>query len=102
MLRFMTETPRGVNKYFPNQPFFSHSPFASVSSPLLPPPPYCGRMRILIVLAHPRASVSVAQRALAVAARSVPGVTVHDLYAAYPDFNIDAEKEQALLLANDL
>ena len=59
-------------------------------------------MRILVVLAHPRASVSVAQRALLAAARVVAGVTVHDLYAAYPDFNIDAAREQALLLQHDI
>ena len=30
------------------------------------------------------------------------GVTFHDLYEAYPDFEIDADREQALLTAHDL
>jgi glutathione-regulated potassium-efflux system ancillary protein KefG len=59
-------------------------------------------MRILILHAHPRASASIAQKALLSAVRSVEGVTLHDLYAAYPDFNIDAEREQAQLLAHDI
>jgi glutathione-regulated potassium-efflux system ancillary protein KefG len=58
-------------------------------------------MRILILLAHPKASVSIAQKALSSAAKSVSGVTVHDLYAAYPDFNINAAREQQLLLEHD-
>lgn len=59
-------------------------------------------MRILILLAHPRSSASIAQKALTDAARTVSGVTIHDLYAAYPDFNIDMAAEQSLLLAHDL
>jgi TrkA-N domain len=31
----------------------------------------------------------------------LPDVTVHDLYALYPDFMIDARREQALLLEHD-
>jgi glutathione-regulated potassium-efflux system ancillary protein KefG len=31
----------------------------------------------------------------------LPGVTVHDLYEAYPDLDIDAAHEQALLAAHD-
>jgi glutathione-regulated potassium-efflux system ancillary protein KefG len=58
-------------------------------------------MRILVLAAHPRPSTSLVQRALTAAARSVPGVTVHDLYAAYPDFGIDAAREQQLLLEHD-
>ena len=59
-------------------------------------------MRILILHAHPRPSTSIVQRALSNTARSIPGVTFHDLYAAYPDFGIDAAAEQTLLLAHDL
>jgi glutathione-regulated potassium-efflux system ancillary protein KefG len=59
-------------------------------------------MRILVLAAHPRPSTSLVQRALTAAARLVPGVTVHDLYAAYPDFGIDAAREQQLLLAHDV
>ncbi len=42
------------------------------------------------------------QSALLAAARSVDDVTVHDLYNAYPDFDIDVAHEQALLLAHDV
>lgn len=59
-------------------------------------------MRILVLHAHPRPSSSIVHRALSRAAKSVEGVTFHDLYAAYPDFGIDASAEQALLLAHDL
>jgi len=39
---------------------------------------------------------------LLTAARSVADVTVHDLYDAYSDFDIDVAREQALLLAHDI
>lgn len=53
---------------------------------------------ILIILAHPSLRQSLANRRLAEAAAQVDGVTVHDLYAEYPDFKIDVAREQALLL----
>jgi glutathione-regulated potassium-efflux system ancillary protein KefG len=59
-------------------------------------------MRILILQAHPRPSTSIVQKALSQAARSVKGVTLHDLYATYPDFGIDMPREQELLLNHDL
>jgi len=59
-------------------------------------------MRILLLAAHPRSSQSIAQRALTEAARAVKGVTARDLYATYPDFNINADAEQALLLEHDI
>jgi glutathione-regulated potassium-efflux system ancillary protein KefG len=71
--------------------------FAQVKQPL-----YISRMRILILQAHPRPSSSIVQHALLNSAKSIPGVTVHDLYAAYPDFGIDVAHEQALLLEHDL
>ncbi len=37
---------------------------------------------------------------MADAARDLPGVTLHDLYEAYPDFGIDIPREQALLAAH--
>jgi glutathione-regulated potassium-efflux system ancillary protein KefG len=59
-------------------------------------------MRILILYAHPRPSSSIVQRALSNTAKSISGVTFHDLYAAYPDFGIDAAREQELLVAHDV
>ncbi|MGW2628807.1 NAD(P)H-dependent oxidoreductase [Streptomyces chattanoogensis] len=58
-------------------------------------------MSTLIVLAHPDLAASRTNAALTDAVRTEPGVTVHDLYAAYPDFRIDVAREQRLLLAHD-
>lgn len=55
-----------------------------------------------MLLAHPTLHRSRANAALLDAARGVGGVTVHDLYDCYPDFDIDAEREQALLSAHSL
>jgi glutathione-regulated potassium-efflux system ancillary protein KefG len=58
--------------------------------------------KILILFAHPRLSTSVVQRAMLRAIDGLEGVTLHDLYAAYPDFIIDVGREQELLLAHDI
>lgn len=59
-------------------------------------------MRILVLSAHPRSSQSIAQQALSDAIRGIPGLTQRDLYALYPEFNIDAATEQRILLEHDL
>ena len=53
--------------------------------------------RILILYAHPAPHQSRVNRQMADAARSLGGVLVHDVYETYPDFYIDAGREQALL-----
>jgi glutathione-regulated potassium-efflux system ancillary protein KefG len=58
--------------------------------------------RILVLLAHPAHRRSRANAALRAAAGAVEGVTLHDLYEAYPDFLIDVDHEQALLLRHDV
>lgn len=58
--------------------------------------------RVLVLLAHPALHRSRVNRRLAAAARAVPGVTVHDLYEAYPDHDVDVPHEQALLVAHPL
>lgn len=58
--------------------------------------------RILVLLAHPAHRRSRVNAALRAAARAVEGVTLHDLYETYPDFLIDVEHEQALLLRHDV
>lgn len=58
--------------------------------------------RVLLVLAHPALERSRANRAMAKAAKPLPGVTFHDLYEEYPDFVIDVEAEQARLVAHDV
>lgn len=57
--------------------------------------------RTLVVLAHPQLADSRVNAALAETAGSVAGVTVHDLYATYPDGHIDVPREQRLLLQHD-
>lgn len=57
--------------------------------------------RVLVLFAHPAIRRSRVNRVLVEAARAVEGVTVHDLYEHYPDFAVDPDREQALLLAHD-
>lgn len=56
---------------------------------------------ILILFAHPAFERSHVNRRLAAAVRELDGVTFHDLYQAYPDFDIDVEREQALLAEHE-
>ncbi len=56
---------------------------------------------VLVLVAHPAMNRSRVNRALADAIVGVEGVTVHDLYDAYPDFDVDVQHEKALLLAHD-
>ncbi len=58
--------------------------------------------RILLLFAHPALHKSRINRQMLLAARDVPGVTVHDLYEAYPDFHVDVPREQAALAAHDI
>ena len=58
--------------------------------------------KVLLVVAHPDLSQSKANAALVDAVRDLPHVTVHDLYATYPDFQIDVKAEQALLAEHDV
>lgn len=58
--------------------------------------------RCLIVVAHPRLDRSVVNAALTQTARRMPQVTVHDLYEAYPDYQIDVAAEQARLVSHDI
>jgi glutathione-regulated potassium-efflux system ancillary protein KefG len=58
--------------------------------------------RILVLFAHPRIKSSIVQTAMLDAISSLEQVTVHDLYGAYPDFMIDAAREQDMLLQHDI
>jgi glutathione-regulated potassium-efflux system ancillary protein KefG len=53
---------------------------------------------ILILFAHPRFEKSRVNRILLKDIGSLTGVTLHDLYEQYPDFNVDVEREKALLV----
>jgi glutathione-regulated potassium-efflux system ancillary protein KefG len=65
-----------------------------------PPPVAPGR--VLVLLAHPALHRSRINRKLAAAVRGIDGVTVHDLYDAYPDLDLDVNHEKALLLAHPI
>jgi glutathione-regulated potassium-efflux system ancillary protein KefG len=58
-------------------------------------------MPVLVVHAHPDQPASRVNAALLEAARTVPGVTVHPLYDAYPHFFVDAAHEQRLVESHD-
>ena len=52
---------------------------------------------IYIVAAHPNWRESLVNRPMMEAARSLPRVTVQDLYSSYPDYAIDVTAEQTAL-----
>ena len=56
---------------------------------------------ILLQFAHPALEKSRVNRILFEAVRDLPFVTVNDLYEQYPDFDIDVDREQALLLEHE-
>ncbi|SMY37228.1 glutathione-regulated potassium-efflux system ancillary protein KefG [Photobacterium andalusiense] len=59
-------------------------------------------LKILIIFAHPDPQESVANQALLNEIKHLSHVTVHDLYATYPDFFIDEVAERALVIAHDV
>jgi glutathione-regulated potassium-efflux system ancillary protein KefG len=58
--------------------------------------------RVLVLFAHPALEKSRVNRHLIYAADGLEGVTFHDLYEEYPDFQIDVAREQELLRAHDV
>ena len=58
--------------------------------------------RILLLLAHPSLDRSEANRPMADAVVDIEGITLIDLYAEYPDFQIDIDREQQRLLEHDV
>jgi glutathione-regulated potassium-efflux system ancillary protein KefG len=57
--------------------------------------------RVLVLFAHPVLERSRVNKRLAGAIRELPGVTIHDLYEAYPTMAIDVAREQELLREHD-
>lgn len=57
--------------------------------------------KILILAAHRYPEQSRISKAAVEAFSGLAGVTVHELTRAYPDFQIDVEREQALLRGHD-
>lgn len=58
--------------------------------------------KVLVLFAHPNREQSRVQTTLLRAIQGIEGVTVVDLYNEYPDFLIDAKKEQQRLLEHQL
>jgi putative NADPH-quinone reductase len=65
-------------------------------------PPLSNTRRILVLFAHPSLDRSEVNQPMADAAAKVRGVTLVDLYAEYPAFDIDVEREQERLLTHDV
>jgi glutathione-regulated potassium-efflux system ancillary protein KefG len=60
------------------------------------------KRRVLILFAHPALERSRVNRPLAEAVMGLDDVTFNDLYEAYPDLDIDVEREQTLLGSHDM
>ena len=58
--------------------------------------------KVLILFAHPRYEKSRANKALLTGLHGQDGITIHDLYEQYPDFNINIAHEKELLLAHQI
>ncbi|MER6952527.1 NAD(P)H-dependent oxidoreductase [Streptomyces sp. NPDC000618] len=58
--------------------------------------------KVLVLVGHPNLAESKYNAALVEAVKDLDHVTVHDLYAAYPDFALDGDAERALLSEHDV
>jgi glutathione-regulated potassium-efflux system ancillary protein KefG len=58
--------------------------------------------RVLILFAHPAFEKSRVHKVMVKQVLKVEGITFHDLYEAYPDYDIDIDREQELLLRHDV
>jgi glutathione-regulated potassium-efflux system ancillary protein KefG len=58
-------------------------------------------MNVLVLIAHPHLKNSRVNRRWKQGLEGVANVTIHDLYAQYPDECIDVKREQSLLLSHD-
>ena len=58
--------------------------------------------RILVLFAHPALQKSRINSRLQSGTTGIEGVTFHDLYEAYPEFDIDIPREQKLLEEHDI
>ena len=58
--------------------------------------------KVLVLFAHPRTDRSEINVVMAAAAKVLPAVTFVDLYAEYPNFDVDVDREQKRLLDHDV
>ncbi len=59
-------------------------------------------MKVLILFAHPAFHKSKVNKIMVDGLADMEGITFHDLYEEYPDFNIDVKREQELLSQHDV
>ena len=58
--------------------------------------------RVLVLFAHPALEKSRVHRRLVASVPRDERITFHDLYQAYPEYFLDIDREQELLLAHDV
>ncbi len=58
--------------------------------------------KILILFAHPALQKSRINKQLIAGLKNLDGITFHDLYQRYPDFDIEIKQEQKLLNEHDV
>ena len=58
--------------------------------------------RILVLFVHPVMHKSRINKRLNEAIKNTEGISFHNLYESYPDFHIDVNREQQLLLEHDI
>jgi glutathione-regulated potassium-efflux system ancillary protein KefG len=58
--------------------------------------------RVLIQFAHPALQKSRVNRRLIAAVQNLENVTINDLYEEYPDFFVNVQREQELLVNHDI
>lgn len=58
--------------------------------------------KILVVFAHPFPKKSRASHVIIETLRTLPNVTVNDLYEKYPYFHIDVKEEKKILVQHDI
>jgi glutathione-regulated potassium-efflux system ancillary protein KefG len=58
--------------------------------------------KVLIIFAHPVLEKSRVQARLIRHLHALSGISFHDLYQSYPDFDINVEREKSLLLSHDV
>jgi len=57
--------------------------------------------KVLVLSAHHAPDVSRINQQAVAALSAIPGVTMHELWQAYPDYQINVEREQQLLRGHD-
>jgi len=58
--------------------------------------------KILILFAYPALQKSRINKTLIKEINQIKGVTFHDLYQSYPEFDIDVEEEKKLLMEHQI